>query len=1060
MAFSLANGANPFVINLVSGDYVVGWQEFDGDQDGIFFEALSSTGAVVSGPTRVNGPIVGDQVTPQGTALPTGGFAITWEDTPTQTVQLSVYNTAYALVGQTTVNAGVLIGPSDPQNAVLQNGEIIVVWQAGGIVYYRRFTVVPLAPVATDVTVTTGTNPVVTALPASSSNTDFVIAAEGTDSSGSGIIAEVYTTSGTTVTITPNSDFVTGNQTHPSITSFPTGFVVVWEGPEVDGSQGIQGQQYLLGGVPVGSGFEVNSYIPNDQVDPYVFSLGSNGYFVTWQSYLQDGSGWGAYGQLYSLLGPTGYEISVTNTSTYGNQTHPVGVVSQTGLQSLIVFEDDSTGLLSLFANFVDTSANTCTVLFEQLVSLMSDEQSHPSLTSSGNNYFASWAGLGSGGSSSLPPDIFGRGFNTSGPATSELLLNSGLPTIQDAPNSAILANGDVVTVWESDKQDGTAYGVYATVTKLDGTVVVPEFQVNQVTTNSEQKPAVAALVGGGFVITWESQSPSTLVSNIFARVYDASNNPSTGEFQLDVGTLDKDVAVAPTPDGGFFAVWDGFKDSDTFGIFGTRYAFNGTWTATLPQTIINSDETGPQTNPAIGYNPVSNTFLISWESTSTTGDTDIYGRVFDAATTLPAITDQLYNSFTAGWQGNPKLAPKPDGGYVLTWESEGVDGSGYGVSGKYIASIGLPETTEFQINTLTVGDQKDQSVTVLADGTFITAWINFDTNGYVQGVVAQRRSCVGFVPILPSPTPSATPSRTPSASSSVTPSVSYTPSSTRSPTLSPSITPSTSISPPPSMIKSSTFVNPSRSPLVTGVTKASKAVTGTVSVGPPPVDGSLQIFTLPVRKSMEVSDAESNLHISMPDVSSSVALALCMGKIVQSAVGFFVGSVKNYFTKSQESSSCSTLQNADEQQSLSKDLIQLKQQTDELLREAESSKHNEQWLIYSLEDLADEIDDSLHSTSKRTASLLTLEHVLDFKDRLTTLVHDYDFVFTSSNLSASVASLVSSSSASQPTSSTLSSSTLVPQLSKPTLPQPYLAKPQQPTQHTLRAVPTYHLRA
>jgi len=85
-----------------------------------------------------------------------------------------------------------------------------------------------------DVLVNAGEDPVVAALPSSASNTDFVIAAQGTDASGSGIYADVYTTSGTIgITIPANADFVTGNQTHPAITSFPTGFAVVWQGPEV-----------------------------------------------------------------------------------------------------------------------------------------------------------------------------------------------------------------------------------------------------------------------------------------------------------------------------------------------------------------------------------------------------------------------------------------------------------------------------------------------------------------------------------------------------------------------------------------------------------------------------------------------------------------------------------------------------------------------------------------------------------------------------------------------------------------------------------------------------------
>jgi len=156
-----------------------------------------------------------------------------------------------------------------------------------------------------------------------------------------------------------------------------------------DGSQGIQGQQYLLSGAAVSAGFTVNSYMPFDQVAPSVFSLGTNGYFVLWQSDQQDGSGWGkldsiaredidttdgcyrfplgTFGQLYSLLGPAGSEVSVANSSIYGNQTNPVGVLSRTSLNSLILFEDDSSGIMSLLGNIYDTSVNSCTVLYELL---------------------------------------------------------------------------------------------------------------------------------------------------------------------------------------------------------------------------------------------------------------------------------------------------------------------------------------------------------------------------------------------------------------------------------------------------------------------------------------------------------------------------------------------------------------------------------------------------------------------------------------------------------------------------------------------------------------------
>jgi len=194
------------------------------------------------------------------------------------------------------------------------------------------------------------------------------------------------------------------------------------------------------------------------------------------------------------------------------------------------------------------------------------------------------------------------------------------------------------VTVWEGDNQDGdqcklffnpnqnkkkhvsnrtfliSIDGIYATVTQFDGTVVKAEFQVNAVPTNSQLKPAVAALAGGGFVVTWQS-TVSVGVGHVFARVFDASYNSATADIQLDSTILSRDVTVAPTPDGGFFAVWDALSDSDSFGIYGrfvstlsahyfvlgftrktnSRYALNGTWTPIVPAELINSDEQGPQ---------------------------------------------------------------------------------------------------------------------------------------------------------------------------------------------------------------------------------------------------------------------------------------------------------------------------------------------------------------------------------------------------------------------------------------------------------------------------------
>ena len=58
--------------------------------------------------------------------------------------------------------------------------------------------------------------------------------------------------------------------------------------------------------------------------------------------------------------------------------------------------------------------------------------------------------------------------------------------------------------------------------------------------------------------------------------------------------------------------------------------------------------------------------------------------------------SDQIYSSVTA----------LNDGGFVVTWSSEGQDGSGYGIYGQRYAADGSPVGDEFRANTYTTNAQ------------------------------------------------------------------------------------------------------------------------------------------------------------------------------------------------------------------------------------------------------------------------------------------------------------------------------------------------------------------
>ena len=55
--------------------------------------------------------------------------------------------------------------------------------------------------------------------------------------------------------------------------------------------------------VKTGSEFQVNTWTIWDQVFPSVTGLSGGGFVVTWESFEQDGWGYGIYGQLYGIKG-------------------------------------------------------------------------------------------------------------------------------------------------------------------------------------------------------------------------------------------------------------------------------------------------------------------------------------------------------------------------------------------------------------------------------------------------------------------------------------------------------------------------------------------------------------------------------------------------------------------------------------------------------------------------------------------------------------------------------------------------------------------------------------
>jgi large repetitive protein len=98
-----------------------------------------------------------------------------------------------------------------------------------------------------------------------------------------------------------------------------------------------------------------------------------------------------------------------------------------------------------------------------------------------------------------------------------------------------------------------------------------------------------------------------------------------------------------------------------------------------------------------------------------------------------------LVNTYTSNAQQLQSIAMDDAGNFVITWTSDGQDGYGWGVYAKRFKSDGTPDGSEFQVNTTTNSNEGCPSVAMDSVGNFVIAWDTDGQDGSGYGVFTQR---------------------------------------------------------------------------------------------------------------------------------------------------------------------------------------------------------------------------------------------------------------------------------------------------------------------------------
>ena len=323
---------HPSVTADSSGNFVVVWESAgqDGSEYGVFGQRYASSGAPLGPEFRVSTYTSGSQEYPVVAADSAGSFVVVWHSQPGDSNSRDVFGQRYDASGaplgsEFRVNTYTTYAQQWPSLAADPSGNFVVLWTGGGPpsanfgLFGQRYSSSgsPLGPeFRVNDTGLSGAKFRAAKTPGEGGSLqdlafdpagNFVIVFTGDDGSYSpgspGVFAKRYSSSGAPLgpefRVNMYTPYV---QWNPAVSTDASGnFVVVWEDTFLDDGS-VWGQLFASSGSPIGPMFPVNSYTTAMQLGPTVAADPSGHFVVVWESYAQDGSHNGVFGQRFDSM--------------------------------------------------------------------------------------------------------------------------------------------------------------------------------------------------------------------------------------------------------------------------------------------------------------------------------------------------------------------------------------------------------------------------------------------------------------------------------------------------------------------------------------------------------------------------------------------------------------------------------------------------------------------------------------------------------------------------------------------------------------------------------------
>ncbi|MEW6536816.1 MAG: RHS repeat-associated core domain-containing protein [Candidatus Auribacterota bacterium] len=545
-----------------------------------------------------------------------------------------------------------------------------------------------------------------------------------------------------------NSEFLVNNnsinyqsinhQENPAVASNGIDYCVTWISSHQDNSSyGISARLILSTTPDMSDEIQVNTFTQYNQMCPSITTWKSN-YLITWSSNTQDGDGYGVYGQVISDQGEAiGLEFRINNSVIRDQWESEVASAPNS---YFVVWESNE---------IIPTQYRICGDFYK--LNYISDPL-HPD--SDGDGLFDSDEisigtdpynsdtdsdGIPDGwevnycfnplsqSDSSFDSDNDGLGNDEEyDSGTNPLVSDTDKDTLGDGVEIHIYHTNPLSQ--DTDHDGMPDYEELAYVTYSIGS----EFQVNAYTSNDQNYPSLSSNKDN-YLISWTSVGQDASSEGIAGRIIDNDGHFITNDNILTQYTNGSQLyPKSASCDANYLLVWTGSGTLDGGGIYGR--IINTTGNPAGNDFLINTFTANTQGNPDIASNGLN--YLVVWHSYNLPGDTStgVCARLIDEQGTF--ISDEIkMNTFTEGNQYYPSVAANKYK-YLVVWESEQQDSSGFGIYGQFINTQGQKAGSEFKINSSYLGNQ--QASSIASDGNkFLVTWES-DSDGNGNGIYGQ----------------------------------------------------------------------------------------------------------------------------------------------------------------------------------------------------------------------------------------------------------------------------------------------------------------------------------